>query len=434
MRAGHQDSARRSSCATACTRTATAARRAPRGPRGRLLRPVQAGPRDRPAPASRPARLRDPAHGHARDEAADARARAPRRARRPHAAGRGARPRRPAPDDHRCRLPRQRCARTTGACSTTWRATCSAAARRWTTPVSAPRSGHERPPCIARLIGAIDAAPKTPGVAPQGPRRHAPPLVGHRRRTGGCPVMRLALIGTGMMGERLGGRLLDAGHELAVYNRTAERTAALAARGRAVATTPREAAAGGRPSCSRCSPTRRPCAPVAYGDDGLLAGAEGGAPVGRPLHRRARRLARVRRGGARARACAMLDAPVSGSLGAAEKGMLVFLVGGAAERRRGGAAASSDVLGRATRATWARAAPAAPASSPSTPFCSRRMAAAVEAVRLGAQRGCRAGGAAHRHWRAPRSCRPGRSASWRGSRRETCGPPSRWRSPTRTCG
>jgi 3-hydroxyisobutyrate dehydrogenase-like beta-hydroxyacid dehydrogenase len=36
--------------------------------------------------------------------------------------------------------------------------------------------------------------------------------------------MRLALIGTGMMGERIGRRLLDAGHELAVHNRTVERT------------------------------------------------------------------------------------------------------------------------------------------------------------------------------------------------------------------
>jgi 3-hydroxyisobutyrate dehydrogenase len=56
--------------------------------------------------------------------------------------------------------------------------------------------------------------------------------------------MKIALIGTGMMGERMGGRLLDAGHELAVYNRTRVRTASLEARGASVADTPRAAAAG----------------------------------------------------------------------------------------------------------------------------------------------------------------------------------------------
>jgi len=47
-----------------------------------------------------------------------------------------------------------------------------------------------------------------------------------------------------MMGERMGGRLLDAGHDFAVYNRTRSRTAALAARGAAVADMPRAAAEG----------------------------------------------------------------------------------------------------------------------------------------------------------------------------------------------
>jgi 3-hydroxyisobutyrate dehydrogenase len=56
--------------------------------------------------------------------------------------------------------------------------------------------------------------------------------------------MRIAPIGTGMMGERMGGRLLDAGHELAVHNRTRARTAALEARGAVVADSPRAAADG----------------------------------------------------------------------------------------------------------------------------------------------------------------------------------------------
>ena len=39
--------------------------------------------------------------------------------------------------------------------------------------------------------------------------------------------MKVALISAGMMGERMGGRLLDAGHDLAVQNRVRARTAAL---------------------------------------------------------------------------------------------------------------------------------------------------------------------------------------------------------------
>lgn len=54
--------------------------------------------------------------------------------------------------------------------------------------------------------------------------------------------MKIALIGAGMMGERMGGRLLDAGHELAVYNRTRARTAAVML----AASPPRATASGGR--------------------------------------------------------------------------------------------------------------------------------------------------------------------------------------------
>ena len=71
--------------------------RARRGPRGRVLRPLQDGPRDRPARSSRPAPVRDLAQRRARDQAADARARAAGRARHGHAPGRvaGAGVRRP---------------------------------------------------------------------------------------------------------------------------------------------------------------------------------------------------------------------------------------------------------------------------------------------------------------------------------------------------
>lgn len=56
--------------------------------------------------------------------------------------------------------------------------------------------------------------------------------------------MRITLLGTGRMATHLGRHLLDAGHELTVWNRTAERTAALVEAGAAAASTPQQAVAG----------------------------------------------------------------------------------------------------------------------------------------------------------------------------------------------
>ena len=54
--------------------------------------------------------------------------------------------------------------------------------------------------------------------------------------------MRIAWIGLGTMGEAMAGHLLEAGHDLAVHNRTREREEALAARGAAARS---DAARGG---------------------------------------------------------------------------------------------------------------------------------------------------------------------------------------------
>lgn len=53
--------------------------------------------------------------------------------------------------------------------------------------------------------------------------------------------MRVALIGTGLMGGPLGERLLETGHDLTVYNRTVEKTRRLRELGAVVASTPLEA-------------------------------------------------------------------------------------------------------------------------------------------------------------------------------------------------
>jgi 3-hydroxyisobutyrate dehydrogenase-like beta-hydroxyacid dehydrogenase len=52
----------------------------------------------------------------------------------------------------------------------------------------------------------------------------------------------VGFIGLGAMGSRMARRLLDAGHELVVWNRTAEKTAGLAVLGARVADTPADLA------------------------------------------------------------------------------------------------------------------------------------------------------------------------------------------------
>ncbi|WP_241249821.1 NAD(P)-dependent oxidoreductase [Rhodococcus sp. X156] len=56
--------------------------------------------------------------------------------------------------------------------------------------------------------------------------------------------MRIALLGTGLMGTQLGRHLLAAGHELTVWNRTSDKTAALVVAGARAVDTPQEAVAG----------------------------------------------------------------------------------------------------------------------------------------------------------------------------------------------
>ncbi|TAM53142.1 MAG: NAD(P)-dependent oxidoreductase, partial [Acidobacteria bacterium] len=56
--------------------------------------------------------------------------------------------------------------------------------------------------------------------------------------------MRIAFAGLGRMGAPMAANLLRAGHAVAVYNRTAGRTAELEALGATVAATPAAAAAG----------------------------------------------------------------------------------------------------------------------------------------------------------------------------------------------
>ncbi len=80
----------------------------------------------------------------------------------------------------------------------------------------------------------------------------------------------IAFLGTGNMGAGMAARLLSAGHTVTVYNRTVEKTAALAQAGARVAETPREAAQGAEAVFAMVGDDEAARA-VWMGEDGALA-------------------------------------------------------------------------------------------------------------------------------------------------------------------
>jgi 3-hydroxyisobutyrate dehydrogenase/2-hydroxy-3-oxopropionate reductase len=135
----------------------------------------------------------------------------------------------------------------------------------------------------------------------------------------------VAVVGLGAMGSRVARRLLDAGHELYVWNRTAERAAPLVEAGAVAVATPAEAAARAEAVLTMVAD---PAAlrDVTEGEDGVAAGAGEGATViemSTVGPDAVRRLASVLGGRA-----GLLDAPVLGSRSEAEAGTLTVFVGG----------------------------------------------------------------------------------------------------------
>lgn len=142
-------------------------------------------------------------------------------------------------------------------------------------------------------------------------------------------MTRIACLGLGAMGSRMAARLLEAGHELTVWNRTAAATADLAARGARVAQTPRAAAVGQQIVLVMVRDDDA-AAKVWLGADGALAGLEPdsvGVECSTLSLLGVQALARAFDAAGRV----FLDVPLAGSRPQAEAGALVFLAGGAAD-------------------------------------------------------------------------------------------------------
>jgi 3-hydroxyisobutyrate dehydrogenase/2-hydroxy-3-oxopropionate reductase len=135
-------------------------------------------------------------------------------------------------------------------------------------------------------------------------------------------VTSIAFIGLGAMGSRMARRLLNAGHDVSVWNRTAERAEPLRTAGAEVADSPADAARGADFAITMV----RDAEALWEVTEGLLAGLQPGSvhiemsTVGpAAIHELAQRMPE---------GIGLVDAPVLGSISEAEEGSLRIFVGG----------------------------------------------------------------------------------------------------------
>jgi 3-hydroxyisobutyrate dehydrogenase len=140
--------------------------------------------------------------------------------------------------------------------------------------------------------------------------------------------MKLGAIGLGIMGEPMAGNLLDAGHDLIVWNRSPRKMNTLVDKGASAASSPADVVRQ-RPEVVLINVTDTPdVEAVLFGEDGLAAAAQPGlivvdhstiSPVA--TQRFAKRLADDH-------GVTLIDAPVSGGDVGAQQGTLSIMVGG----------------------------------------------------------------------------------------------------------
>lgn len=138
--------------------------------------------------------------------------------------------------------------------------------------------------------------------------------------------MKVGIAGTGRMGAAIGTRLMDLGHELTVWNRTPEKTKALAAAGARIASSPGALAEAVEVIITIVTDDKAIEA-LYHGPQGLLSGNVAGRlflemSTVRPETEIALG-ARVKQ-----RAAALVECPVSGTTGPAREGRLFGFVGG----------------------------------------------------------------------------------------------------------
>ena len=139
----------------------------------------------------------------------------------------------------------------------------------------------------------------------------------------------LGFVGLGLMGSRIVRRLLAAGHQVSGYNRTRAKAESLIQAGMQWKDTPQEVARAADITLSMVTDTRA-LSSITDAADGILAGLSPGK-IYVDMSTVSPRLTRGLAGRVAAMGAQMLEAPVSGSLPAAESGTLIIYIGGSAE-------------------------------------------------------------------------------------------------------
>ena len=142
-------------------------------------------------------------------------------------------------------------------------------------------------------------------------------------------VKKITLLGLGLMGSGMAGRLLEAGYALTIYNRTAEKARTLVERGAKLAGTPAEAAADAEVILSMLADDQV-CRQVWLGKDGALSGAPSGSVLVECSTVTPEWIEELD-SAAGERNLDLIDAPVTGSKPQAAAGQLLFLAGGSAD-------------------------------------------------------------------------------------------------------
>jgi 3-hydroxyisobutyrate dehydrogenase len=139
---------------------------------------------------------------------------------------------------------------------------------------------------------------------------------------------KVALLGLGLMGTGMAGRLLDSGYALTVYNRTAEKAQPFVERGAKFAKTPADAAADAEIIISMLADDPV-CREAWLGKNSALLSAPAGAVLVESSTVTPAWIEELDKA-AKERGLDLIDAPVTGSRVQAASGQLLFLVGGAA--------------------------------------------------------------------------------------------------------
>ena len=141
--------------------------------------------------------------------------------------------------------------------------------------------------------------------------------------------MKIGLLGTGKMGSAIAERLIDSGHSLTVWNRSADKTEALAKRGATVAASPAELVAASEVILSILTDADA-IETVYFGAAGAMRTAVTGRLfIEMSTVRPATEVALAQR--IEAHGGKMIECPVGGTIGPARDGKLFGLVGGETE-------------------------------------------------------------------------------------------------------